>query len=70
MFGCNKGCFTFTVLSSGRKSAKMLHNKYLSSSHILESDFVTAGRFHMNKDNKPYTVAAGLNTLVFAGNEH
>jgi hypothetical protein len=46
----------------------MLHNKYLSSSHILEIDSVTAGRFHVNKDNEPYIVAAG--TLVFAGNKH
>jgi hypothetical protein len=47
----------------GRKSAKMLHNKYLCSSHFLESDFTSAERI-------PHTVAAGLNTLVSAGEEH
>jgi hypothetical protein len=47
----------------------MVHNKYLCSNHFLESDFITAGRIHLNKGNERHTAAAGLTILVTAGKE-
>jgi hypothetical protein len=53
----------------GRKSAKMLHNKYLCTSHFLESGFTADERIHLNKGNEPLcSVASRCVILILVDN--
>jgi hypothetical protein len=60
--------FYIVMLRAGRvqKRCRII----VCSNHLLESDFITAGRIHLNKGNQPHISEAGLNTLVYAGKEH